>query len=306
MGRSHTGMTTTNSVDTVVLGGGPAGATAALVLARARHSVLVADDHSYRNATVNTFHGFPTRDHTSPADYRTEAHRELRGYGVELIPSVAIDAKTSDNGVVVTFADSSVIDAKCVVIATGVRDDLPAIDGLAVRWGRSAFNCPFCDGWEHRDQPVVVIDAAPGADHLASMVRSWTSKVTMVPADEVIALEGPGVGLEQVVLRDGSRIAATAAFVKAPVTPRNDIAHRLGCALDAEGFVLTDTNGRTSSPRVWAAGDIRRSPPAPHQVVLAAADGSAAAIAIHKAHVAGELSLSGDLVPENQHEHAAP
>ena len=90
-----------------------------------------------------------------------------------------------------------------MLLATGVHDDLPEIDGLAKRWGKSVFNCPFCDGWEHRDQPVVVIDAAPGSDHLATMVRSWTPHVTVVEAEDVAALAGPGTTLSHVVLRDG-------------------------------------------------------------------------------------------------------
>jgi thioredoxin reductase len=173
-----------------------------------------------------------------------------------------------------------------VVLATGVHDELPPIEGLADRWGKSVFNCPFCDGWEQRDQPVVVIDAAPGADQLADLVRSWTADVTVVAASDVRALIGEGSSLTHVTLGDGTTIAATAAFVKAPVSPRSAIASALGCDVDAAGYIVTSETGATSNPIVWAAGDVRRPPPMPHQVVLAAADGSAAAIAIHKALVA--------------------
>ena len=176
-----------------------------------------------------------------------------------------------------------------MVLATGVHDELPPVDGLADRWGKSVFNCPFCDGWEHRDQPVVVIDAAPGADHLATLIRSWTPHVTIVAAPDVVALVGAGTTLSHVTLRDGSSIAATAAFVKSPVLPRSSIARALGCELDIDGYIVTSETGATSHPLVWAAGDVRRPPPTPHQVVLAAADGSAAAIAIHKAFVSRSI-----------------
>jgi pyruvate/2-oxoglutarate dehydrogenase complex dihydrolipoamide dehydrogenase (E3) component len=146
------------------------------------------------------------------------------------------------------------------------------------------FNCPFCDGWEQRGRPVVVIDAAPGADHLATLVRSWTPHVTFVKAAEVRALAGDGTTLSRVTLRDGRTIAARAAFVKAAVVPRSSIARALGCELDDDGYITNET-GATSHPLVWAAGDVRRPPPTPHQVVLAAADGSTAAIAIHKTFV---------------------
>jgi thioredoxin reductase len=170
-----------------------------------------------------------------------------------------------------------------------VHDNLPTIDGLAERWGKSVFNCPFCDGWEHRDQPVVVIDAAPGADHLASMLRSWTPDVTVVDANEVAAITGNGTHTSHVVLRDGTTIATRAAFLKAPITPRSTLARQLGCELDPDGYIITTDTGATSHPLVWAAGDVRRPPPMPHQVVLAAADGSCAAIDMHKAFVAGTL-----------------
>ena len=272
--------------DIIVVGGGAAGITAALVLARARHRVTVLDDHTHRNATVDEFHGFPTRDATSPDRFRADALTELASYGVSIIQSAVTNARSTDTTVSLTLSDGSIIEGDAAVLATGVHDELPSVEGLADRWGKSAFNCPFCDGWEHRDQPVVVIDAAPGADHLADMVRSWTSQVTVIAASDIRALVGEGSTLTHVELRNGTTVAATAAFVKAPVVPRNSIARSLGCDVDEDGYVITTETGETSHPLVWAAGDLRRPPPMPHQVILAAADGSTAAIAIHKAFVA--------------------
>lgn len=280
------------SADVLVVGGGAAGSTAALVLARARHRVVVADDRTYRNRTVGEFHGFPTRDRSAPQRFLADAHAELTSYGVEFVTTPVIAALQVPDRARVMFAGGLSVDASFVVVATGVRDELPPIAGLAERWGRSAFNCPFCDGWEHRDRPVVVIDAAPGADHLAQLLRSWTTQVTLVPASGVAAIEGPGTTTERVVLRSGRTVAAGAVFVKAPATPRTGVARSLGCAVDADGFVVTDSAGRTSNPRVWAAGDVRRAPPQPHQVVLAAGDGSAAAISLHRALVAGDVAVA--------------
>ena len=273
--------------DVLIIGGGAAGLTAALVLARARHRVTVIDDQTHRNATVDEFHGFPTRDATAPNRFRTDALAELHSYGVEIVHAAVTSATSTDGSVSMTLTDGTTVHGDAVVLATGVHDELPPIDGLAERWGKSVFNCPFCDGWEHRDQPVVVIDAAPGADHLATMVRSWTPHVTVVNAAEVLALAGDGTTLSHVTLRDGRTIAAAAAFVKAPVVPRSSIARALGCEVDDDGYILTNETGATSHPLVWAAGDVRRPPPMPHQVMLAAADGSTAAIAIHRAFAAG-------------------
>lgn len=272
-----------DDADVLVIGGGAAGLTAALVLARARHRVTIIDDHTYRNATVDEFHGFPTRDATAPSHFRTDALRELDTYGVTVTTSTVASSHSTDRTVTLELSNGSTIRAAAMLLATGVKDELPPIDGLASRWGKSAFNCPFCDGWEHRDQPVVVIDAAPGADALAAMLRSWTPHVTVVTADEVAALAGGGSSLTHLVLRDGSTVAASAAFVKAPVEPRSGLARQLGCEIDPLGYIVTDEFGATSNPLVWAAGDVRRAPPRPHQVITAAADGSSAAIAMHKA-----------------------
>ena len=198
-------MNTTRDVisDVLVIGGGAAGLTAALVLARARHRVTVVEDRTPRNATVEVFHGFPTRDGSAPDRFRTDALTELQSYGVSVVHGTVSTAASNDRYVSMTLADGTSLRGDAVVLATGVHDDLPPIAGLRDRWGKSVFNCPFCDGWEHRDQPVVVIDAAPGADHLAALVRSWTPHVTVVTADDVESLDGDGSSLHHVTLRDG-------------------------------------------------------------------------------------------------------
>ena len=273
----------------IVVGGGAAGLTAALVLARARHEVTVVDDQTYRNATVDEFHGFPTRDATAPNRFRTDASRELRSYGVAIVNSGVTNVNLDQQGITMEYADGTTTWSAAMLLATGVQDDLPTIDGLAERWGKSVFNCPFCDGWEHRDQPVVVIDAAPGAHHLASMLRTWTRDVSVVEATAVAAVTGNGTQMSRLVLRDGTTIAATAAFLKAPITPRSTLARQLGCEVDTDGYIITTNSGATSHPLVWAAGDVRRPVPMPHQVVLAAADGSCAAMDMHKSFVAGTV-----------------
>lgn len=281
--------------DVIVVGGGAGGITAALVLARARHRVVLIDDHTHRNASVEEFHGFPTRDSTAPRDFRSDALAELRSYDVRVASHSVVEATQSASGVSMTLTDGSALHTSAVLLATGVQDQLPTIDGLAARWGRSAFNCPFCDGWEQRDRDVVVIDAAPGAEQLAELVRSWTANVAFVAAGDVEAMVGEGTQLSRLLLRDGTTIPAAAAFVKAPIVPRSSIARSLGCELDDDGYIVTTHTGATSNPHVWAAGDVRRPPPMPHQVVLAAADGSAAGIDMHKAIVSGLVRAGGQL-----------
>ena len=135
-----------------------------------------------------------SRHATRPARtaFASDALAELQSYGVAIVRSAVTSATSADRSVSMALADGTTVHGDAVVLATGVHDELPPVDGLADRWGKSVFNCPFCDGWEHRDQPVVVIDAAPGADHLATMLRSWTPHVTVVAAAEVAALVGDG------------------------------------------------------------------------------------------------------------------
>ena len=278
--------------DIAIIGGGAAGLTAGLVLARARHRVTLIDDQSYRNATVDEFHGFPTRDATAPDRFRSDALQELRSYGVAIVGSTVVGVHSTEGRIATELGDGTTMSAAAMLLATGVQDDLPAIDGLAHRWGKSVFNCPFCDGWEHRDEPVVVIDAGAGADHLATMLRSWSQDVTVLDADSIAALIGDGATLTHVALRDGRTITATAAFVKAPVIPRSSFARQVGLELDLDGYILTNDAGASTHPLVWAAGDVRRPAPMPHQVVLAAADGSTAAIDMHRAFVAHKFGAS--------------
>ena len=272
--------------DVVVVGAGPAGLAAALVLGRARRRVVLVDSGTYRNATVDAFHGFPGRDGASPGSFRANAVADLSHYDVE-VTSGSVDGVVQDGSELQVALAGRSMTARRLVLATGVADDVPPVPGLAERWGKSAFTCPFCDGWEHRDRPVAVLAAADGADHLATMVRSWTPDVTVVDVDDVRRLAGEGTRLAAVEMVDGSVVPADAVFVRAPIRPRTALAAQLGCELDGQGFMVTSATGATSNPLVWAAGDFRRPPPMPHQVLFAAADGASAAFEVHKSLMAG-------------------
>ncbi|MDP9069002.1 MAG: NAD(P)/FAD-dependent oxidoreductase [Actinomycetota bacterium] len=272
----------TEAYDVVIIGGGPGGLTAALVLSRARRRVLLVDDGTYRNLQVPEFHGFPGRDATAPSQFRADVVKELGRYDVEMTAGPATSASRDTSMLRIGLPDRTV-ESRRLVLGTGVVDELPAVPGLAERWGRTVVNCPFCDGWEHRDRPVVVVGAAEGAEDLANMLRSWTSQVTLIAVEEVRALVGDGEALEGVERTDGSVVEAEAVFLRAPMRPRSQLALALGCEVDDWGFIQTSATCMTTDPAVWAVGDVRRRPPAmPHQVVLAAADGAQAAIDIHK------------------------
>jgi thioredoxin reductase len=278
--------------DVVVVGGGAAGLNAALVLARARRRVVVVDAGDPRNAPAAHMHGFLSRDGMAPAQLLEVGRAEVAAYGGELVADrvVRIDA-----GFTVHLAGGRTLGARRVLVATGLRDELPDIPGLWERWARDVLHCPFCHGYEVRDQPIGVL----GTLHLGLLLPQWSADVVFFPhrtelsADEreqlvargvqiadgeVTGLVVDGDALRGVELADGRVVPRAALFVGPRFVPRDELLAGLGCATGEDGRVRTDPTGRTSVPGVWAAGNVV-DPRA--QVVTAAGMGSAAAIALN-------------------------
>jgi thioredoxin reductase len=283
--------------DVVVVGGGAAGLSAALVLGRARRRVAVIDGGQPRNAPAAHMQGFLSRDGMSPAALLAAGRVEVSGYGVELVDDhvIAIDAEF-----IVHLAGGRMLNARRILVATGVRDELPDITGVRERWGRDLLHCPYCHGWEVRDQPVGVLGTVPGSVQHALLIGQWSDDVAFfvhtydLTASEQAELEARGVQivlgevtrltveddrLTGVELTDGRVVARTAVFIRPLNVPHADgLLAGLGCDVDAAGFAIVDGTGRTSSVAVWAAGNVV-DPRA--QVITAAGAGSAAAIAIN-------------------------
>ncbi len=283
--------------DVVVVGGGAAGLSAALVLGRARRRVAVIDAGAPRNAPAAHMQGFLSRDGMPPAEFLAAARAEVAGYGVEVLPDRVLGIHP---GFVVRLAGGTLVTARRLLLATGVSDALPDIPGVRERWGRDLMHCPYCHGWEVRDQPLGVLGSHPGAVQHAQLVRQWSDDVVFfvhtlaVTADERAQLEARDIRvvdgevaqlvieadrLAGVELVDSRVIARAAVFVRPDNVPHADgLVSELGCATDAAGFVTVDATGRTSTPGVWAAGNVV-DPRA--QVITSAGAGSAAAIAIN-------------------------
>ena len=294
----------TPGYDVVVVGGGAAGLSAALVLGRARRRVAVVDAGAPRNAPAAHMHGFLSRDGMPPAELLAAGRAEAAGYGVELVDD-RIDAL--EPGFAVRLATGRVLEARRILVATGVGDELPDIPGVRERWGRDLLHCPYCHGWEVRDRPVGVLGTQAGAVEHAQLVRQWSDDVVFFVHDyaltgaEAAGLEARGVRIVRgevarlvvendrltgVELADGRVVARTAVFVRPGNAPHPDgLLAGLGCETDEAGFATVDDAGRTSVPGVWAAGNVV-DPRA--QVITAAGAGSAAAI-----------SLNADLVRED-------
>ena len=304
-------------IDVVIVGGGPAGLNAALTLGRARRRVLLVDDGQPRNAPAQAVHGFLSRDGLPPFELRRIGREQLAPYpSVEVRDSEVVDVHALDEpggGFVVTLADHSVTRARRLLLATGLADQLPAIDGLAELWGTSVLHCPYCHGWEVRDQALAVLGSDPRAIQLAAHLTRFSPDVALctngtpldsashqllaglgvaVREEPIQRLDGDGGRLRRIVFSAGPPLARQAAFVRAPYRQRSDLPARLGCALLEDGTVQVDDLGRTSVPGVYAAGDLARRPSLPFataQVVMAAAAGATAAVAIDQGLLADDL-----------------
>jgi thioredoxin reductase len=296
--------------DVVVVGGGAAGLSAALVLGRARRRVAVIDAGAPRNAPAARMQGFLSRDGMSPADLLTVGRGEVTGYGVELVEDQVV---AIEPGFVVGLAGGRVLNARRILVASGVRDELPEIPGVRERWGRDLLHCPYCHGWEVRDQPIGVLGTEPGSVQHAHLVRQWSDDVAFfvhtyaLSAVERAQLEARGVRIVRgevarlvveddrltgVEMADGRMIARAAVFIRPVNLPHADgLLTGIGCEVDQAGFVTVDATGRTSAIGVWAAGNVA-DPRA--QVITAAGAGSAAAIAINADLVQEDVERAED------------
>lgn len=309
-GRAHDHPTTDDLIhDVVIVGGGAAGLTAALVLSRARRHVLVIDAGEPRNAPARHMHGFLSRDGLRPQDLLAIGRAESRRFGARITSDTAIDIRPGPHGAfLVNLASGRSSSARQVLIATGLRDELPPIAGLQDRWARDVLHCPYCHGWEVRDRPIgVLADGSSGSIRYTHLVRQWSRDlVLLIPRDilsgrerETLAARAIRVvegtpqhvcvqndRLLRVQLEDGRRVSRDVLFVPPRFVPNNELLIGLGCDVDA-GWVAKDDVGRTSVPGVWVAGNVS-NPRA--QVITAAGDGSATAIAINAELVGADLA----------------
>jgi thioredoxin reductase len=283
--------------DVVVIGAGAAGLNAALVLTRARRRVAVVDGGEPRNAPAAHMHGFLSRDGLPPGELLAIGRKEVEGYGGELID----DKVTAiDNGFQVHLASGRQLQTRRVLVATGLRDELPGIPGIHERFGKDVLLCPYCHGYEVRDQPIGVLDSA---DH-ALMLRQWSADVIFFPNGndyDPARLAARGIRVEEgpvkelvvaedrlrgVELEGGRIVPRSAVFLRSRMVPHDSLLTELGCEVNDQGLVMVDPHGRTSVHGLWAAGNVVH----PHaQVIMAAGAGSAAALAINGDLVKSDL-----------------
>ena len=308
------------SYDVVVVGGGAAGLSGAVALARSRRSVLVADAGEPRNAPAAHVHNFLTRDGTPPSRIYAAGRDEVTRYGgrVETGRVTALSREGERFGV--QIGDRAVT-ARRLLIATGLRDELPGVPGLAARWGIDVLHCPYCHGWEVRDQRVGILATGPAAVHQALLFRQLSQDVTVLrhtapdltgeqreqlSALGIAVIEGPVArvetdagGLAGVRLADGTRVALDALIVAPRMTARAELLAPLGLApaeVRLGGQVMgtrieADATGATSVPGVWVAGNLADIQA---QVITSAASGLAAGAAINADLVTEDAGRAAD------------
>jgi thioredoxin reductase len=293
--------------DAVIIGGSFAGLSAAMYIARARRSVCVIDAGAPRNRFAAESHGFFAQDGSEPGTMLATARSQVAQYPTaSFIEGEAMRAAKEPDGFSVTLATGNVLEGARLVLAFGVSDELPAIPGLAERWGRSVLHCPYCHGFEFSGQRLGVLNVSPMSIHQALLIAEWGPTtlylngasepddaslarlqkrgVAIEPAP-VRALHGEGAQLSSIEFVDGRTSGVDALYLGPRTRLNSEVAHQLGCDMDEGQFgpiIRTDPQRLTTVPGVYAAGDIARSA---HNVTWASADGVTAGVALHRSLV---------------------
>ena len=291
--------------DVVIVGGGAAGLSAALVLGRCRRSVLLFDDGLPRNAASHGVHGLLGHEGLPPRELLARGRSELERYKTVTVRAGRVaEIAAYGDGFSIACVDGSTATARKVLLATGMKDHLPQIDGIERFYGRSVHHCPYCDGFEHGDQPIAVYGAGDKGAGLALMMKQWSDDVLLltdglgtvspemqerldrrriaVRNEKIIQLEGSGGGhLQTVHLESGEALARTALFFTTGCAQHSDLWASLGCARDEKGGIITtEVTEESSVPGVYVAGDASRDV---LFVAVAIAEGAMAGVAINRA-----------------------
>ncbi len=308
-------MTTNQTHDVVVIGGGAAGLSGAIQLARQRRSVLVVDNGQPRNAPAAAMHGFLGHDGLRPTSLLEIGRQELAGYGGAVRHGTVRRVERTANGGFTVHTEGDQISARRLLVATGVADQLPQVTGLAAHWGEAVVHCPYCHGWEVRDQAIAVIGGAASGIHQAMLFGQLTDQLTFIShdaeltADQRADLAARGATLIQgrahsvveddagtlvgIQLESGQVIPATVAVVATTMQARTDFLTGLGIEAQPHpsgmGAQLAAANQGQLAPGIWAAGNVSAMTA---QVMAAAADGAMAGALINADLVAEDVAAA--------------
>ncbi len=290
--------------DCTILGAGPAGLSAGLILGRSRRNVALFDDGTNRNRVTQESHGFLTRDGIKPAEFKNIAIEELSKY-----PSVhffretvtQVTKQASDALFKITTSEGRQSLAEKIILATGIREIFPQVPEISQYYGKSLFSCPYCDGWELRDQPLILIAEHEGAAfHLGKLIHNWSEdllvatngheisqpikddlerKGIVVNTEPIQKLYGENGYLEKVAFASGLEIKRSGGFIALSFYRPNQFAEHLGIEIQENGQIVTDDFGRTSQKNIYAAGEFAQF--APSSLIISAAEGHKAGVAVN-------------------------
>jgi thioredoxin reductase len=286
--------------DVIIVGGGPAGLSAALVLGRCLRKVLVCDSGRPRNAASDAIHGYLTRDCTPPQELLSIARQELLPYGVEWQDTEITTAIHYGNHFELATTDNQLLQCRKLLLSTGLKDYLPEVEGIQELYGKSVHHCPYCYGWECRNQPLAVYGLGRVGIGLSLSLKTWSADVTLctdgtkrlnredldllarneikLETGKIKRLAGQNGQLESVVFTDGRLIPFSALFFAMGTVQHSNLAKQLNCEFTRRGVVKNDKLQKTNIPGLFVAGDAARDM---QQVIIAAAEGTKAAIAIN-------------------------
>jgi len=303
--------------DVCIVGAGPAGLNAALVLGRCGRDVIVFDSGQPRNAASRGLHGYLTRDGCHPKDLRQMGRDECGKYpSVKFSDRQVASVQKRDDGFVIVTLDGQSVEARLLLLATGRIDVLPDKPGFREYYGHGVYHCPYCDGWEHRHERIAVYGECPDVVDFALTLLTWTEQILLCPTDPCAvvtrdharlqangitvataplkALGGDGETLRDLQFEDGTTAPIDAVFFTSELPQKSTIAQSLGCALDAGGSVICEAHAATGVAGLYVAGNVRGGV---HLAIMAAAEGAEAAIAINEALADRELRAAPDGTP---------
>lgn len=286
--------------DVIIIGGGPAGLNAAMILGRSRRKVLLFDSGEPRNRWSRSMNGFLSSDGVNPADFIRKGREELKKYSIQVIDHPVTDATYSKGTYVVESSEGHVYHSRKLLLATGLKDTLPEVEGIEELYGKSVHHCPYCDGWESRDKAIAVYGKDRSGIGQALAMKNWSDDVTLytdgtrklnnkdmelldlngvkVCTDAIARVQGEDGMLQHIVLRNGELRPQEALFFSGETKQQSDIGRQLGCEFTGKGVIKTRRLQQANIPGLYVAGDAARDM---QLVIVAAAEGAKAGVAIN-------------------------